>query len=99
MSDNGTGVLRITLVRSTIGRPADQGRTVASLGLRKLNATVERPNNPSIRGMVTKIRHLVEVELSREPAQGQRGGQCGEVVERGWDELGQFDQTLTVQLM
>ena len=62
MSDNGTGILRITLVRSTIGRPADQGRTVASLGLRKLNATVERPDNPSIRGMVTKIRHLVDVE-------------------------------------
>lgn len=62
MSENEAGVLRITLVRSTIGRPADQGRTVASLGLRKLNATVERPDNPSIRGMVTKIRHLVEVE-------------------------------------
>jgi large subunit ribosomal protein L30 len=62
MSDNGTGVLRITLVRSTIGRPADQGRTVASLGLRKLHATVERPDNPSIRGMVTKVRHLVKVE-------------------------------------
>ena len=62
MSDQKNGVLRITLVRSTIGRPADQGRTVASLGLRKLNATVERPNNRSIRGMVTKIRHLVQVE-------------------------------------
>jgi large subunit ribosomal protein L30 len=62
MSDNEAGVLRITLVRSTIGRPADQARTVASLGLRKLNATVERSDNPSIRGMVTKIRHLVEVE-------------------------------------
>ena len=62
MSDNDSGILRITLVRSTIGRPADQGRTVASLGLRKLNATVERPNNRSIRGMVTKIRHLVRVE-------------------------------------
>lgn len=62
MIDNGTGILRITLVRSTIGRPADQRRTVASLGLRKLNSTVERPDNPSIRGMVTKIRHLVEVE-------------------------------------
>ncbi len=62
MTENEAGVLRITLVRSTIGRPADQGRTVASLGLRKLNATVERPDNPSIRGMVTKIRHLVEVE-------------------------------------
>jgi large subunit ribosomal protein L30 len=62
VSDNGSGILRITLVRSTIGRPADQGRTVASLGLRKLNATVDRPDNPSIRGMVTKIRHLVRVE-------------------------------------
>jgi large subunit ribosomal protein L30 len=62
VTENEAGVLRITLVRSTIGRPADQGRTVASLGIRKLNATVERPDNPSIRGMVTKIRHLVEVE-------------------------------------
>jgi large subunit ribosomal protein L30 len=62
VSEQRNGILRITLVRSTIGRPADQGRTVASLGLRKLNATVERPNNRSIRGMVTKIRHLVRVE-------------------------------------
>jgi large subunit ribosomal protein L30 len=62
VSDNRTGVLRITLVRSTIGRPADQGQTVKSLGLRKLNATVERPNNRSIRGMVAKIQHLVRVE-------------------------------------
>jgi large subunit ribosomal protein L30 len=62
VTDKTTGLLRITLVRSTIGRPADQGRTVASLGLRKLNATVERPNNRSIRGMVAKIRHLVQVE-------------------------------------
>ena len=62
MSDSGTGILRITLVRSTIGRPADQGRTVESLGLRRLNSTVERPDNPSIRGMVNKIKHLVQVE-------------------------------------
>jgi large subunit ribosomal protein L30 len=59
---NASGMLRITLVRSTIGRPRDQGRTVESLGLRKLHATVERPDNPSIRGMVSKIRHLVQVE-------------------------------------
>lgn len=77
MSDNGTGVLRITLVRSTIGRPADQGRTVASLGLRKLNATVERPNNPSIRGMVTKIRHLVEVEELPPPSEPAGNGNSG----------------------
>ena len=71
MNEQKNGVLRITLVRSTIGRPADQGRTVASLGLRKLNATVERPNNRSIRGMVNKIRHLVQVEEL--PAVSQQG--------------------------
>ncbi len=55
-------MLRITLVRSTIGRPKDQGLTVRSLGLRRLHHTVVRPDSPSIRGMVTKIRHLVTVE-------------------------------------
>jgi large subunit ribosomal protein L30 len=54
--------LRITLVRSTIGRPKDQGATVRSLGLRRLHQTVERIDDPSIRGMVYKIRHLVQVE-------------------------------------
>lgn len=57
-----TGRLRITLVRSVIGRPGDQERTVQSLGLRKVNQTVEREDTPSIRGMVNKISHLVEVE-------------------------------------
>jgi len=56
------GKLRITLVRSTIGRPKDQGLTVRSLGLRRLHHTVERPDSPSIRGMVNKIHHLVTVE-------------------------------------
>jgi len=75
VSENGSGVLRITLVRSTIGRPSDQGRTVASLGLRKLHSTVERPDNPSIRGMVTKIRHLVSVEelpAASEPVEARK---------------------------
>jgi large subunit ribosomal protein L30 len=63
MSEATTGgTLRITLVRSTIGRPKDQALTVRSLGLRRLNQTVERPDNPAIRGMVTKVRHLVRVE-------------------------------------
>jgi large subunit ribosomal protein L30 len=57
-----SGMLRITLVRSTIGRPEDQERTVKSLGLRRLHQTVVRQDNPSIRGMVQKIRHLVNVE-------------------------------------
>ncbi len=57
-----TGTLRITLVRSVIGRPDTQERTVKALGLRRIRHTVERPDTPSIRGMVTKIRHLVTVE-------------------------------------
>jgi len=57
-----SGRLRITLVRSVIGRPGDQERTVQSLGLRRVNQTVEREDTPSIRGMVRKISHLVEVE-------------------------------------
>jgi large subunit ribosomal protein L30 len=61
-AQDATSMLRITLVRSTIGRPEDQERTVRSLGLRRLHHTVERPDSPSIRGMVNKIRHLVEVE-------------------------------------
>lgn len=56
------GKLRVTLVRSTIGRPGDQGRTVRSLGLRRLHHSVELPDQPSIRGMVAKVSHLVRVE-------------------------------------
>lgn len=59
-SDAGT--LRITLVRSTIGRRFDQERTVRSLGLHKLHDSVVRQDTPSIRGMIQKISHLVTVE-------------------------------------
>ncbi len=69
MSDStATGTLKITLVRSTIGRAKDQEATVRSLGLRKLHQSVERPDNDSIRGMVSKIRHLVSVEEVTVPA-------------------------------
>lgn len=54
--------LRVTLVRSTIGRPGDQGRTVRSLGLRRLHHTVDLPDHPSVRGMVAKVSHLLRVE-------------------------------------
>lgn len=56
------GKLRITQLRSPIGRPKDQGDTLRSLGLRRIRHTVERLDNPSIRGMVTKVHHLVSVE-------------------------------------
>lgn len=57
-----SGQLKITLVRSVIGRPHDQERTVRSLGLRRVNQSVVRPDQPAIRGMVHKIQHLVNVE-------------------------------------
>ncbi len=55
-------VIKVTLVRSVIGRPPDQRTTVASLGLRRVNQTVEIVDSPSTRGMLTKVRHLVVVE-------------------------------------
>ncbi len=54
--------LRITWVKSGIGYPKDQKVTVRTLGLRRLNQTVEQEDNPAIRGMVHKVRHLVRVE-------------------------------------
>lgn len=54
--------LRITLVRSPIGYSERQKRTVRALGLRRLRQTVEHVDNPAVRGMITKIQHLVQVE-------------------------------------
>ena len=48
--------LKITLVRSTSGRQKKQKLTVASLGLRRINQTVIKPDNPAIRGMVEAVR-------------------------------------------
>jgi large subunit ribosomal protein L30 len=54
--------LRITLVKSPIGYERDQGATVKALGLRRIRHAVEKEDNPSVRGMVQKIRHLVKVD-------------------------------------
>ncbi len=54
--------LRITQVKSSVSRPADQGRTLRALGLKKIRQTVEHPDRPEIRGMVNKVIHLVQVE-------------------------------------
>ena len=54
--------LKITLVRSTIGEKPKTRATIESLGLRKVNSTVERPDTPDVRGMVHRARHLLEVE-------------------------------------
>ncbi len=56
--------LRITQTRSLIGRPQDQRDTVRSLGLKRIRHTVVQPDRPEIRGMLTKIPHLVEWEVA-----------------------------------
>lgn len=54
--------LQITLVRSLIGRPENQRKSVQTLGLRKLHQTVVREDNVATRGLVNTISHLVEVK-------------------------------------
>jgi len=57
-----TATLRITLRRSLIGEKPKTRATVESLGLRKINSSVERPDTPDVRGMVHRAKHLLEVE-------------------------------------
>jgi large subunit ribosomal protein L30 len=56
------GKLKITLVKSPISAIPKQRKTVEALGLRKLNKTVEMPDNGAVRGMIAHISHLVKVE-------------------------------------
>jgi len=53
--------LRITWKRSTIRREKSQGQTIRGLGLKRLNQTVEVDDTPAIRGMLFKVRHLVDL--------------------------------------
>lgn len=55
-------VLRITQVRSGVGRPDIHRRTLRALGLRRHQQTVTQKDNPAIRGMLFQVRHLVKVE-------------------------------------
>ena len=54
--------LKVTLVKSPIGAIPKQKATVEALGLKKLNKTVELPDNKATRGMIQQVRHLVKVE-------------------------------------
>lgn len=54
--------LKITLVKSTIGAIPKHKKTVEAMGLRKLNKTVEMPDNACTRGMIQQVRHLVKVD-------------------------------------
>jgi len=55
-------MLRVKLVKSGIDRSFKQKRTLKALGLRKLNSIVVLPSNPQVRGMINKVKHLVQVE-------------------------------------
>ena len=74
--------LKITLVKSTIGAVPKNKKTVEALGLKKIGASVERPDNKAVRGMIQQVRHLVKVEehkgqkaRSGAPRPGFEGGQ------------------------
>jgi large subunit ribosomal protein L30 len=54
--------LKIKLVKSTIGAKPQHKQTIQALGLRKMHQVVEKQDNPQMRGMIQKVRHLVEVE-------------------------------------
>jgi len=63
MSKRKSGTLKIKWVRSFIGCPRDMRQTIRGLGFRRMQQTIEQPDTPTIRGMIAKVRHLVEVEL------------------------------------
>jgi len=55
-------MLKITLVKSTIGAIPKHKKTIAALGLKKMNSSVEKQDNVAVRGMIKQVRHLVKVE-------------------------------------
>jgi large subunit ribosomal protein L30 len=64
MPKKTSGVLKIKWVRSFIACPQDMRQTIRGLGFRRMNQVVEHPDNPAVRGMILKVRHLVVVEES-----------------------------------
>ena len=64
------GKLAITWKKSTIGFPVDQRRTIEALGLKRLHATVEHQDSPSVLGMVKKVEHLVAI-VAISPSSGK----------------------------
>jgi len=55
--------IKIKQVRSRIRHPKDQKRTLDALGLKKMGRVVEHDDNPAIRGMIEKVKHLVSIEI------------------------------------
>ena len=61
-TDAKSGTVKVTLVKSPIGFKNNQRDVVRSMGLRRIRHTVELKDSPSVRGLIHKVRHLVEVE-------------------------------------
>jgi large subunit ribosomal protein L30 len=62
MAKKTTGTLKIKWVRSFIGCPRSMRQTVRGLGFRRMNQVLEREDTPSIRGMIARVHHLVEIQ-------------------------------------
>ena len=60
-TDSKGGVVKVTLLKSPIGFNKNQATVVRGLGLRRIRHTVELKDTPATRGMIHKVRHLVEV--------------------------------------
>ena len=61
-TDTKGETVKVTLLKSPIGFKNNQGTVVKALGLRRIRHTVELKDTPAVRGMIHKVRHLVEVE-------------------------------------
>jgi large subunit ribosomal protein L30 len=61
MAEADAPKIKVTQIRSPIGRPADQRATLIGLGLNKMHRTRELEDTPAVRGMIDKVRHLVKV--------------------------------------
>lgn len=59
-----TKTVKVTLKRSPIGEKPKTRATVEGLGLKRIHQSIEQPDSPTLRGMIAKVRHLVEVEES-----------------------------------
>jgi large subunit ribosomal protein L30 len=60
---SGAARLRITWIKSDIGHKYDQKTTIKSLGFHRLNESIEQEDSPTLRGMISKVKHLVKVEI------------------------------------
>lgn len=73
-------MLRVKLVRSLIGNTKSNRLTVAALGLRKMHQTVELPDNPSVRGMIHKVKHMLHVEeVAEQPVEAPKKARAKKV--------------------